>query len=88
MIHEVALLSGVKAGVRQLINELDPEVGYARSDEGRGGPGLFDRSLKRYRDFFKAAIEDDGQAIVFGPEFARAYASALGGSPASSRRKP
>jgi len=34
--------------------------------------------LKRYREFFKAATEDDGQSIVFGPEFARAYADALG----------
>jgi hypothetical protein len=87
MIHEVALLSGVKAGVRQLITELDPEGGYARSDEGRGGPGLFDRSLRRYREFFKSATEDDGQAVVFGAEFARAYANALGGNPATPRRR-
>jgi predicted component of type VI protein secretion system len=89
MIHEVALLSGVKAGVRQLLTELDPEGGYARSDEGRGGPGLFDRSLRRYREYFKSATEDDGQAIVFGAEFARAYANALGGGgpPGTPRRR-
>jgi hypothetical protein len=86
MIHEVALLSGVKAGVRQLLTELDPEGGYARSQEGRGGPGLFDRGLRRYRDFFKSATEDDGQAIVFGAEFARAYANALGTNPTPRRR--
>jgi type VI secretion system protein len=86
MIHEVALLSGVKAGVRQLIAELDPERGYARSDEGRGGPGLFDRSLKRYREFFKSATEDDGQSTVFGSEFAKAYANALGTGPTPRRR--
>jgi hypothetical protein len=87
MIHEVALLSGVKAGVRQLLTELDPEGGYARSQEGRGGPGLFDRSLRKYRDFFKSATEDEGQAIVFGAEFARAYANALGTNPATPRRR-
>jgi type VI secretion system (T6SS) FHA protein/FHA domain-containing protein len=77
MIHEVALLNGVKAGVRQLLVELDPEQGYAKNGGG-GGIGLLDRSLKRYRDFFTATTEDDGQSIVFGPEFARAYADALG----------
>jgi type VI secretion system protein ImpI len=77
MIHEVALLNGVKAGVRQLLTELDPEQGYAQSEGGRSF-GLLDRSLKKYRDFFKASTEDDGQSIVFGPEFARAYADALG----------
>jgi predicted component of type VI protein secretion system len=77
MIHEVALLNGVKAGVRQLLAELDPEQGYAQTEGGRS-IGLLDRSLKRYREFFKAATEDDGQSIVFGPEFARAYADALG----------
>jgi len=77
MIHEVALLNGVKAGVRQLLVELDPEQGYAQS-EGGWGFGLLDRSLKKYRDFFKHTTEDDGQSVVFGPEFARAYADALG----------
>jgi len=78
MIHEVALLNGVKAGVRQLLVELDPQQGYAQSDGGRGGMGLLDRSLKKYSDYFKHTTEDDGQSVVFGPEFARAYADALG----------
>jgi hypothetical protein len=77
MIHEVALLNGVKAGVRQLLTELDPEGGYAQTEGGRA-LGLLDRSLKRYREFFVSATEDDGQSVVFGPEFARAYADALG----------
>jgi hypothetical protein len=77
MIHEVALLNGVKAGVRQLLTELDPEGGYAQSEGGRA-IGLLDRSLKRYREYFKTTTEDDGQSVVFGPEFARAYADALG----------
>jgi hypothetical protein len=72
----VALLNGVKAGVRQLLVELDPEQGYAKN--GGGGIGLLDRSLKRYREFFTSTTEDEGQSIVFGPEFARAYADALG----------
>ena len=76
MIHEVALPNGVKAGVRQLLVELDPEQGYAKN--GGGGIGLLDRSLKRYREFFTSTTEDEGQSIVFGPEFARAYADALG----------
>jgi predicted component of type VI protein secretion system len=78
MIHEVALLSGVKAGVRQLLTELDPEQGYAESEKGGRGLGLLDRSLRRYREYFKSATEDDGQSSVFGTEFARAYADALG----------
>ena len=77
MIHEVALLSGVKAGVRQLLAEIGPEGGYAQSEGGKP-IGLLDRSLRRYADFFKAATEDDGESVVFGPEFARAYADALG----------
>lgn len=78
MIHEVALLNGVKAGVRQLLTELDPQQGYAQSDGGRGGMGILDRSLKKYSDYFKHVTEDEGQSVVFGPEFARAYADALG----------
>jgi hypothetical protein len=76
MIHEVALLSGVKAGVRQLLAELDPEQGYAQSE--KRGIGILDRSLRRYREYFQSVTEDDGQSIVFGNEFARAYADALG----------
>jgi predicted component of type VI protein secretion system len=82
MIHEVALLSGVKAGVRQLVAELDPEQGYAESE--KRGLGILDRSLRRYREYFKSVTEDDGQSTVFGNEFARAYADAPGG-PAVSR---
>jgi predicted component of type VI protein secretion system len=76
-IHEMALLAGVKAGVRKLLAELDPEKGYARASGG-GAFGLLDRSLKRYREHFDRVAEDDGASVVFGPEFARAYAAALG----------
>jgi hypothetical protein len=77
MIHEVALLNGVKAGVRKLLAELDPETFVA--DEGKGlfrfGGGS---SLKKYSEHFARIAEDDGQAIVLGRAFAKAYASALG----------
>jgi hypothetical protein len=89
MIHEVALLNGVKAGVRKLLTELDPEGGYAQSAEGKGGKGgLFDRSLRRYQEYFQSVTEDGGESVVFGAEFARAYANALGGERSPGRRRP
>jgi hypothetical protein len=89
MIHEVALLNGVKAGVRQLLAELDPEGGYRQSAEGKGGKAiaLFDRSLRRYHEFFQSVTEDGGESIVFGSEFAHAYAQALGGERSPGRRR-
>jgi hypothetical protein len=80
-IHEVALLAGVKAGVRRLLRDLDPEKGGVNT----GSFGILDRSLRRYREHFREIAEDDGASIVFGPDFARAYADALGTDPSKRR---
>jgi predicted component of type VI protein secretion system len=74
----VALWSGVKAGVRELLGQLDPQGARSRNAGVSAGPGLFDRSLRRYQELFKRLTADGAQSIVFGPEFVRAYADALG----------
>jgi predicted component of type VI protein secretion system len=79
MVHEFALLNGVKAGVRGLVDELDPEKGFAKADAGQAKAfSLFDRSLKRYVEHFRASTEDEGLSVVLGPRFVRAYAETVG----------
>ena len=99
MFHQVALLSGTREGVKALLEELDP-VHLARPPE-QSGPGAPKRSLAylwpavlwtRWRRFFEVwrglGEEEQALRILFGPEFARAYAMVMGGQlgPAKSPR--
>jgi predicted component of type VI protein secretion system len=89
MIHDVALLNGIKEGVRDLIGHLDPEGGYQDNLPEKGGKGLrlFDKSLRQYTEYFRSVVEDDGEALVFGEEFARAYTDATGARPGIPRKR-
>lgn len=78
MIHELALMNGIKEGLRNLVSELDPElVENARRSKGLR---LFDggKALDRYAEHFRQLTEDGGHSVVFGTAFARAYAAAVG----------
>jgi predicted component of type VI protein secretion system len=80
MIHEVALLGGIREGVRSLVANLDPDDGYARAQGGAGGGvlGFLDKSLRRYKAHFDEVTEDGGERALFGRAFAEAYAEAMG----------
>ena len=76
MSHELALLNGVKAGVRELIKELDPETvdsaGKARKSRSRN-------QHERYIEHYQQVTEDDGHSHVFGLAFQQAYANSIRG---------
>jgi type VI secretion system protein len=88
MIHHVALLNGVREGARGLLAQLNPQALDAHRAQGRGPkPGalqlLRDQlfpAYARWRAFLarhQELVEEEGPltAALFGPEFARAYAS-------------
>jgi len=98
MFHQVAFLSGTREGVKALLEELDPvQLERPPASPGRtaeGGlaymwPALLSTRWRRFTEVWKA-LGDEEQAlrILFGPEFARAYALVMGGqlSPAKSSR--
>jgi type VI secretion system protein len=88
VIHEVALLNGLKEGIRALVDELDPEGGYARTGAKSGGVlGALDRSLRRYKQHFDDVTEDGAERTVLGSAFAEAYAEAMGSRPGSGGRR-
>jgi predicted component of type VI protein secretion system len=100
MFHQVALLSGTREGVKALLEELDPAI-LARppaqpisASGGQSGlaylwPAVLWTRWRRFSEVWRG-LGDEEQAlrILFGPEFARAYALVMGGqlSPAKSPR--
>ena len=100
MFHQVAFLSGTREGVKALLEELDPthlSKPLAQSSAAGGKPSalayvwpavLWTR-WKRFSEAWKALGEEEqALRILFGPEFARAYAMVMGGqlSPTKSAR--
>jgi predicted component of type VI protein secretion system len=92
MVHQVALLSGIREGVRALLGRLHPEV----FSGGGGGNRLTStlvspvRSLlawKNYVSRFQELTEEERatEGVLFGPEFAFAYARIVGGPLAGKR---
>ena len=86
MFHQVALLSGTREGVKALLEELDPAL-LARPPAQPASAWAAAAGLPLARG---AEDGDEEQAlrILFGPEFARAYALVMGGqlSPAKAAR--
>jgi type VI secretion system protein ImpI len=90
-VHQVAMLSGVMAGVRDLLAEMSPEkLGGAKGAAlaRPGGGGLFARLLpfraaglfRRYAQLHGAVVDEDRfTRTVFGKAFAKAYFSVTGG---------
>lgn len=90
MFHQVAFLSGTREGVKALLEELDPAQ-LARppapttATSPKGGlaylwPAVLWTRWKRFAEAWKALGEEEqALRILFGPEFARAYALVMGG---------
>jgi len=86
MIHQVALLNGVMAGVRSLLARLSPEEIERRVTAGwpTRASAVWKQYTERYREL---SLEDKAVvAVVFGREFARAYAEVGGESGEGSHR--
>jgi predicted component of type VI protein secretion system len=83
-IHHIAMMAAVTEGVRALLQSFDP-----RANDLDVGARLFSASKskqqwKAYLERFDQVLTDDQDlhAVVFGPEFARAYAQVtLGDGP-------
>ncbi len=84
MIHQVALLNGVQAGARSMLDELSPDaVTAAAAREGKSGllralkeAGLWRTFVERWH-----ALADEESAVtdvLFGKSFARAYSAVAG----------
>jgi predicted component of type VI protein secretion system len=95
MFHQVAFLSGTREGVKALLEELDPAqlekppASPGRPDKG-GVPYMWPAVLwtrwRRFTEVWKAlGDEEQGLRILFGPEFARAYAMVMGGQLSSGK---
>lgn len=67
-LHQVALLNGVMAGVRELLNELNPSGGWR--------PFRTSDIEKKRQEMLE---EDRFSRVVFGKAFARAYFEVTGG---------
>lgn len=87
MIHQVALVSGVMAGVRAILKRLDPDAIEAEEDKRRSWAPRWLRRLsargpwRRFRALHEGFAEETAlSAALFGREFARAY-EAIGGPP-------
>jgi FHA domain len=86
-IHHIAMMAAVTEGVRALLQSLDP-----RANDLDVGGRLFSASKskqqwKAYLERFDQALTEDQDlhAVIFGPEFARAYARVtLGDKPDSA----
>src|SRR5690606_1551111 len=78
MIHQVALLNGIMAGIRSLLARLSPEEIERRVTAGwpTRASAVWKQYTERYRDL--TAEDKSIVAVVFGREFARAYAEVGG----------
>jgi type VI secretion system protein len=78
MIHQIALLNGMREGVKGLLQRLDPEL----LGKGIGGVWPFNLSKKweKYTEQHRAFLEEEREltAVLFGPEFAKAYLAIVG----------
>lgn len=84
MIHQVALLNGVMNGVKSLLAELSPNaIERAAEDPRKRGGGGLQIGPFRYRQLWElyaerhsdlADEEREAFGLIFGPDFARAYA--------------
>jgi type VI secretion system protein len=78
MIHQIALLNGMREGVKGLLMRLDPE----HLGKGIGGVWPFNLAKKweKYTEQHRAFLDEEREltAVLFGPEFAKAYLAIVG----------
>jgi type VI secretion system protein len=89
MIHQVALLNGIRQGISALLNHLSPDELQRSAALSRKGPGggllkAF-RATNPWRLYLarhQELLQDERavQSVVFGSEFAFAYAQIMGGN--------
>jgi predicted component of type VI protein secretion system len=99
MFHQVALLSGTREGVKALLEELDPSLlSQPPAQAAAGGqsrtlaylwPAVLWTRWTRFSEAWRGLGEEEqALRILFGPEFARAYAMVMGGQLATPAKSP
>jgi predicted component of type VI protein secretion system len=87
MIHQIALLNGMREGVKGMLQRLSPEA----MSEGIGGIWPFNLAKKwaKYSEQHRAFLEEEREltAVLFGPEFAKAYLAIVGDAANNSSSK-
>jgi predicted component of type VI protein secretion system len=88
MIHQVALLTGLMAGVRSLLEKLSPEAITTIAEEEHRVASV--RALwQTYQRVHGDLAEEDAETFetIFGPQFAKAYSALTGEQPERSPRR-
>jgi predicted component of type VI protein secretion system len=78
MIHQIALLNGMREGVKGLLHRLSPEA--LEKQIGGVWPFSLTKRWERYSEQHRAFLEEEREltAVLFGPEFAKAYLAIVG----------
>ena len=94
MVHQVALLSGIREGVGALLGRLNPSGFTGEGSRNRltstlTGPLRPLLAWKRYVTRYQELTEEERatEGVLFGPEFAFAYARIVGG-PLAGKKQP
>lgn len=81
--HQVAVLAGMRAAFKSLIERFDP-LELTQKFEAQNGAGIFSgpkkmRNWEMYNEFYKQAVADMDSSFqhLFGDEFIKAYESQL-----------
>jgi predicted component of type VI protein secretion system len=79
MIHQVALLNGLMAGVRTLLGKLSPRAIAKQVGAGRRAPNV-KQLWEAYQRIHSDLAEEDNEAFetIFGSQFGKAYAMLVG----------
>ncbi len=91
MIHHAAMLNGIMRGVKSLLSELAPDTIEKTLEDPRKNRGglqigpfrykqLWDQYVERHSDL--SAEDREAFALIFGPQFAQAYAQFAEGAAA------
>jgi predicted component of type VI protein secretion system len=76
-IHHIAMMEAVTEGVRSVLHSLDPRANGLEVGSGLWSKGRNKELFRNYVERFEQVLTDDNQlhAVIFGDDFARAYAS-------------
>jgi type VI secretion system protein ImpI len=79
MLHQVAVINGLMAGVQSLLGRLSPKAIAEEAASGHRSPSV--KVLwETYERMHGDLAEEDSETFetVFGPQFGRAYANLVG----------
>lgn len=87
MVHQVALLNGLMAGVRTLLDKLSPQTVAREASQSRRSPKAA-QLWQTYEEIHSNLAEEDNETFetIFGRQFGKAYAKLLADRDKPNRR--